>query len=55
MTSFPPAAIWAGIAPMPAAGTAESPSESMRKITSNMRADPDSDGSSWMPPSETKQ
>ena len=43
------APIWAGMAPMPAAGTAESPSDRQRKITSNIRRDVSSSGSSWIP------
>ena len=49
------AASWSGIACMPVAGTAESPSASMRKITSNIRRDVDSDGSSWIPPNSGRK
>ena len=50
-----PAAICAGMAPIPAAGTAESPSLSMRKMMSNMRALVDSAGSSWIPPNRGRK
>ncbi len=49
------AASWSGMACMPRAGTAASPSASVRKITSNMRADVSSDGSSRIPPSRGRK
>ena len=46
------AASWAGMAPMPAAGTAEEPTASDRSTMSNMRRLAVRSASSWMPPTE---
>ena len=49
------AASCSGIACIPAAGTAESPSASIRKMTSNIRRLSPSSGSSWMPPTSGRK
>ena len=49
------AASCAGSSPMPRAGTAASPSASIRNTTSNMRLDVCRSGSSWIPPNSGRK